>query len=102
MGDRPDGGGDRPHGDAESKRFDASGADASGAGDGRPGPVVRRCMAPGCDAYACFGQGVLLDGDPAREKWWCAAHRPERPGDAGGPGGEPEPPKDGKQSKLGL
>ena len=101
-GDRPfppAGSADRDPGAPEASRLD---------GSRRRAPVVYRCCAPGCGAYACYGQNVRRGGDPARERWWCAAHVPAdffrwRDAAAGdGPDGPPEPPRDGKQTKLEL
>lgn len=59
------------------------GEDAHGAVDGTrsyalPGPVVRTCHHPGCGAPAHYGENVFVPSDPADERWWCAAHVPDR------------------------
>jgi hypothetical protein len=44
-----------------------------------PGGIMEhRCCAPGCTEWGSFGYGLkVLDGDPRKARWYCAAHRPE-------------------------
>lgn len=52
--------------------------------------IEQRCIAPGCEAIACFGMGDPRK--PETMRWACMAHRkgldaPETP-----PSDKPEPP----------